>query len=1036
VDLAVIAIAYFLAHQISFLFPDAAKVIMALWPPGGIGLAALLLCPRRLWPAILITLFASGYTADLLQGRPTSTSLGFMIANVLESVSCAWLMTRWCGEDIRFARLKDVSALIVAATALNGGTALLGASVAELTHGGAFFEFWRAWWISDGLGILLVAPAIVTVLRAEPMHPGIRLPRVIEGVAFLAVWIGISWMAFEPRFAAIAPRPYMLVALLAWPALRLGQRLVSLSLVALAVIAIASRTVIEGPSIWGGATPLARLLEIQMFLGFAGTVGYFLAASDSESKSLLRGLRQSEERFRVITSGSPDHVAVQDRDLRYTFVLNPQLGLTENDMLGKTDLEILSNADAYSLTAIKKRVLESGKSVHVEIPLVAKDGSTEYFDGSYVPKRAADGTVDGLIGYFRNVTEAARTAKALRESENGYRTLVEQASEAIFIANDEGNYLDANSRACAMVGYTREELVRLNIRDLIPPEDLAAVPGRLDELRAGTPIVNERRMRRKDGSVFFAEISAKKLADGRHQGIVRDISERRQMQETLRQSEEKYRSLFNNAEVGMFRTRMDGSEVLDFNEKYLAIFERSAEEMLGSATIDYWADPSQRAAMTAKLKADGRVVDCECSMVAKGGRVKMCLTSARLYPEQAIIEGSIIDISEWKRAEEERLRLEQQLSQTQRLESLGLLAGGIAHDFNNLMAGIYGHVELALDGCLDKETATNLSRAMASIGRARDLTRQLLTFAKGGSPIRTIGPLFPFVEESVRFALSGGRATCTFDAEPDLWPCSFDRNQMGQVIDNLVINAQQAMPGAGAMRISAHNTTLRQYEIAGLAAGNYVIVTIEDNGMGIPAEALPRIFDPFFTTKETGRGLGLSTCHSIIRRHDGAITAESTPGKGSTFRLILPAAHASGEAAAHGQTTAEHRGGGKVLVMDDEKVVRDVFSGMLKSLGYSVVTVGDGAAAVDEFAKHSESSERFRAVLLDLTIPGAMGGKEAAQKLRSIDDSIPLIVTSGYAEDPVMADPAAYGFDASLRKPFAKSDLSTLLETHAKRKRN
>jgi CheY-like chemotaxis protein len=215
-----------------------------------------------------------------------------------------------------------------------------------------------------------------------------------------------------------------------------------------------------------------------------------------------------------------------------------------------------------------------------------------------------------------------------------------------------------------------------------------------------------------------------------------------------------------------------------------------------------------------------------------------------------------------------------------------------------------------------------------------------------------------------------------------------------------------------------------------------VIVTIEDNGMGIPAEALPRIFDPFFTTKETGRGLGLSTCHSIIRRHDGAITAESTPGKGSTFRLILPAAHASGEAAAHGQTTAEHRGGGKVLVMDDEKVVRDVFSGMLKSLGYSVVTVGDGAAAVDEFAKHSESSERFRAVLLDLTIPGAMGGKEAAQKLRSIDDSIPLIVTSGYAEDPVMADPAAYGFDASLRKPFAKSDLSTLLETHAKRKRN
>jgi nitrogen-specific signal transduction histidine kinase/ActR/RegA family two-component response regulator len=431
-----------------------------------------------------------------------------------------------------------------------------------------------------------------------------------------------------------------------------------------------------------------------------------------------------------------------------------------------------------------------------------------------------------------------------------------------------------------------------------------------------------------------------------------------------------------------------------------------------------------------KLKATGRVTDFECRMLTKSGEVKTCMASLRFYPQQAIIEGSMIDITAWKRAEEERLKLEQQLSQAQRLESLGLLAGGIAHDFNNLMSGIYGPIELALGGSLDQESATNLSLALSSMGRARDLTRQLLTFAKGGAPVRTVGPLFPFVEESARFALSGGRATCTLDVAPDLWPGNFDRNQIGQVIDNIVINAQQAMPGAGAIRISARNTSLRQGEAGTLPAGDYVVVSIEDSGIGIPSETLPRIFDPFFTTKETGRGLGLSTCHSIMRRHDGAITAESTPGKGSTFRLYLPAARTSVRDSGQDKSKPMHRGEGAVLVMDDDKTVRKVLASMLAALGYSVETVGDGGSAVELFDKRCKSGHPFRAVLLDLTVAGGMGGKEAAQTLRTIDSSVPLFVTSGYAEDPVMEDPAAHGFKASLRKPFAMSDLSELFKKH------
>ena len=878
---------------------------MAIWPAAGVGLAALLLSPRRLWLPILVALFVAGYSADLLAGRSPVSSVGFVIANLLESLSCAWCMTRWCGERIRFVRIKEISALVFAAMGLNALTACLGAGAATLTHAAPFFTFWLSWWISDGLGILLVTPAIVTLLRADGPRWGVRRERAAEGLLFMLLWGVVAWMVFEPRSIRMPPHPYMLLALITWPAFRLGGRTVSLSLLVLAVIAIVSKTVVSGPSIWGGTTPEARLLDIQMFLGCAGVVSYYFSASITEVRSAMDALSQSEQRFRVITAGSPDQILVQDRNLRFTFVLNPRFGLSEKDFIGKTEHDVLAKEDADRLVAIKTRVMESGQPVHMAFPLVA-NGKAEYLDGSYAPSRAADGSVNGVIGYFRNVTEK-------------------------------------------------------------------------------------------------------------------------------RQMEAKYRSLFNNAEVGMFRTRLDGSELLDFNDKYLEIFGRTREEMVGSHAVDHWAEPAERAAMVEKLKADGHVLGFECRMLTKSGEVKTCLTSIRLYQDQGILEGSVVDITERKRAEAERLNLEQQLSQAQRLESLGLLAGGIAHDFNNLMSAIYAHIELALDSPLDKDAADNLSTAMASMGRARDLTRQLLTFAKGGAPVRKVGRLFPFVEESARFALSGGRATCTFDVAPDLWACNFDENQMGQVIGNLMINAQQAMPGVGAIRISARNIRLAHHEAAALPAGHYLMVAVEDNGMGISAETLPRIFDPFFTTKEQGRGLGLSTCHSIMRRHDGAITADSTPGQGSTFRLYLPAVCSPGDLLVLEAPTEQHRGSGRVLVMDDERSIRDVLSASLTSLGYSVETVGDGCAAVEMFAQESRAGRPFSAVLLDLTVPGGLGGKEAAPALRALDPSASLFVTSGYAEDPVMANPVDYGFTASLRKPFAKSELAQLLGRHLKR---
>jgi len=643
-----------------------------------------------------------------------------------------------------------------------------------------------------------------------------------------------------------------------------------------------------------------------------------------------------------------------------------------------------------------------------------------------------------MAGIVQDMTERRHLEEALSGSESRLRVALAAANAGTWEWNLQTNENTWSDELWKLYGLDRlsSRASYETWRRAVHPDDRATTEAAVQNTaRCGGELWVEWRVNTTDGSVRWLMSRGRPERDAaggvaRYLGIVVDITERKQMQETLRLSEEKYRNLFNNAEVGMFRTRVDGTEVLDSNEKYLEIYGLKRDEMLGRPVTAYWADPAERTVLVEKLKANGRVTDFECRMLTKNGDVKTCLTSVRLYPQQEIIEGSIIDITERKRAEEERLKLEQQLSQAQRLESLGLLAGGIAHDFNNLMSGIYGHIELALDGPLDQESATNLSRAMSSMGRARDLTRQLLTFAKGGAPVRTIGRLFPFVEECARFALSGGRAACTFHVAPDLWTCNLDQNQIGQVIGNLVINAQQAMPGAGTIRISARNARLQPSEAATLPAGDYVVVSIEDSGIGIPADALPRVFDPFFTTKETGRGLGLATCHSVMRRHEGAITAESTPGKGSAFHLYLPAARAPEGDRIQNKSKAIHRGEGRVLVMDDEKAMLDVFVAMLASMGYSVETAGDGGDAVELFAKQNESGQRFRAVLLDLTVAGGTGGREAAQALRTLDSSIPLFVTSGYAEDPVMADPASYGFKASLRKPFLRSDLSDLFEKH------
>jgi PAS domain S-box-containing protein len=391
--------------------------------------------------------------------------------------------------------------------------------------------------------------------------------------------------------------------------------------------------------------------------------------------------------------------------------------------------------------------------------------------------------------------------------------------------------------------------------------------------------------------------------------------------------------------------------------------------------------------------------------------------------------GTIQDITERKQAAEEQRRMEKNIGNLQKLESLGMLAGGIAHDFNNLLGGVFGGVELALDTTQDPEVRALLGRAMGVMDAARGLTRQLLTFAKGGAPTLAPTPLFPLVQDTTLLALSGSRCQARFEVADDLKSCDCDKTQINQVVMNLVINADQAMPTGGTLTVTAVNVTLDGRSGPAVPAGAYVRLSFRDEGVGVPPALLSRIFDPFFTTKQKGSGLGLAMVHSIISRHGGTVEVESTQGQGTTFHVYLPIATRADTAAAVPAMPQQGapQSGGTVLIMDDEKYMRDGVMTVLRSMGYTTIEATNGAEALSQLRAALARKERLVAALLDLTIPGGMGGAEAAIEIRKLDPGLPLIAASGYSDDPVIARPAEHGFAGSLEKPWRKADLAAAL---------
>jgi two-component system cell cycle sensor histidine kinase/response regulator CckA len=375
----------------------------------------------------------------------------------------------------------------------------------------------------------------------------------------------------------------------------------------------------------------------------------------------------------------------------------------------------------------------------------------------------------------------------------------------------------------------------------------------------------------------------------------------------------------------------------------------------------------------------------------------------------------------------ERKALEQHLQQVEKMEAVGRLAGGIAHDFNNFLAAIVGNIALAkMHADPAEEIHSRLQQMERATLRARDLTRQLITFAQGGLPMKKAGRLAELIQEAATFVLRGSSARCRCLFPQDLWPGEFDSGQITQVVQNLVINADQAMPEGGLISVRGENVTIAEGYPLPLKPGRYVRIAVEDQGCGIPPENLSKIFDPFFTTKKNGMGFGLATSFSIIQSHGGYLTVESTVGEGTRFYFFLPAA---GESPPPTVESPErlHRGRGRILVMDDDRFLQDVYKRLLERLGYSPVIVSDGAQALANYRQARQEGRPFAAVIMDLTIPGGMGGKEAIRHLLALDPQAVAIIASGYSRDPVIARYREHGFKDVIEKPFSNQRLSEVL---------
>jgi len=730
--------------------------------------------------------------------------------------------------------------------------------------------------------------------------------------------------------------------------------------------------------------------------------------------------------------------------------LNPSwsrvLGWSTEELLSRPWIEFVHPEDRTATQGVKERLVDGKTIISFENRYLCKDGSVCWlsWDSYPVPEENL------MYGVARDVTEQ-KLREAEYHDELHFRTaIVDSIAEGVAVyykthGEPESRFTIWNEKMAEITGYTLKEINSADWIATLFPEPRSQEKARIrkDGVYAGKQVVNEEwTITRKNGErrivAVYAAALATRYPETRYLVTALDITDRKKAEEEIRREQELLARITSLSPIGIVQVDREGC-IRFGNSRIEKLIGVAKESVLGKFYVDTVTLIQDEKGVVISPEERIKIEDLkepiygvERTLTFLGGRrLVVMLNIAPLFDRQGNYDGAVItfqDISEARRTEQELLKKE-------KLESLGALAGGIAHDFRNLLEGIFGSIEMAkLSVENPAEVQQYLRMALGAFDRAKHLTEQLLTFAKGGAPVRQTAYVTDLVREATEFALSGSAVEARYRADGDLWPVSIDQNQMAQVVNNLVLNARQAMEHKGTIEISLGNRGLTRQSGLPLPPGRYVEIKLKDSGPGIPPELIGKIFDPFYTTKDTGSGLGLSVSYSIIKKHDGHLTVVSPPGEGASFFIYLPATD-SGEAPVHSHAAAVPlRGKGRVLVMDDEEVVLKVTADMLTSLGYAVATARGGKEAIRMYKESEAAKEPFDVLILDLTVPGDLGGVEVMAALASDYPAVTAIVASGYSDEHVLASPARFGFAASIRKPYRVKGIAAVLQTVGVRK--
>jgi len=758
-----------------------------------------------------------------------------------------------------------------------------------------------------------------------------------------------------------------------------------------------------------------------------------------ERRKIQEALKASEENYRHFTSLTSDYVhkCLREGDGPYRIqwlagAIQNISGYSAEEILEKGCWMSIVHPDDRSATASALADLNPGESREIIFRITTKDQHLRWISEKC---RCQAGPVEGtlqLLGAATDITERREAEEMLHYT----RVSVDAASDAIFWIAPDGHFVDVNNAACSSLGYSREELLRMGVCDVDPFSSEDVFQRQFPELRRQGMLRFESAHRTKDGRVFPVEIVANYVRRGeeeRNCAFVRDISKRRELEVALRRSEELFRSIVESSPVGMHFYRLDDGNLIFTGGNPAAgrVLGTPQQDMVGKPLTSVFPNLAQtHLPEMSRQVAEGALDHQRFEIAYRDDRVDgtFDIQVYRTGPGAIVVD--FMDVSERKRAEEERLALEKQLLHTQKLESLGVLAGGIAHDFNNILTSIVGNTDLALMR-LNPESPVrdNLQRIEKAATRAADLAKQMLAYSgKGKFVIESIS-LNRLVEEMTHLleVSISKKAILRFNFAKELPSVEGDATQLRQIIMNLVINASEAIgdkSGVIAISTGCMQCDRRYLSSAWLdenmPEGVYAWLEVADTGCGMDRDTASKIFDPFFSTKFTGRGLGMAAVLGIVRGHKGAIKLYSEPGRGTTFKVLLPAGGMPKEI--FDTSVGEHqgwKGSGTVLLADDEETVIGIGSEMLKELGFKVLSAMDGKEALELFSEHQEE---ISCVILDLTMPH-LDGEQCFRELRLISPDVKVIMSSGYNEQEVTRRFAGKGLSGFIQKPYKLSDL-------------